>query len=351
LLWGFWREKSIAVRGASLAVLGTSIFLCTSISYASAQIYPDGNRVSPNNVAYIEASNLELKSEEGWRPDGIAGLALTLMRNGYVTMNLPEITQDRLEHAGLVVSIAPQRPFTYAEREAIKSFIENGGNFILTAGWGDHEAAAPLLKELQLWVGEDPDHPGERPPVPMGHFKSPYVDAGGYMAHVRYNAAWPVGSTDKDARVIAYGTGNVPVIIMRSVGKGKVMLVGDTGFAMNKNLEWEGGEPFDGMRENADFWRWLITVLKNETMWLPPNPNAPKSDAGARSTGGAGAPMAPPPVIPMPRFSPLLGPSRPMIPATRSLVVAPATQGANDSGSARPPVATPSTNPSTRGAQ
>ena len=40
--------------------------------------------------------------------------------------------------------------------------------------------------------------------------------------------------------------------------------------ATNKNLEWEDGRPFDGMRENADFWRWLLTDLTDQTRWIPP---------------------------------------------------------------------------------
>ena len=69
--------------------------------------------------------------------------------------------------------------------------------------------------------------------------------------------------------MIAYGRDNQPVILLHRIGQGKVVLVGDTGFAMNKNLEWEGGEPFEGLRENADFWRWLLTILREEPMWLP----------------------------------------------------------------------------------
>ena len=76
---------------------------------------------------------------------------------------------------------------------------------------------------------------------------------------------------DPKARVIAYGHDNVPAIIMRYFGQGKVIVIGDTGFAMNKNLEQENGQPFENMRENADFWRWLITVLRNqEESWIPP---------------------------------------------------------------------------------
>ena len=70
---------------------------------------------------------------------------------------------------------------------------------------------------------------------------------------------------------MAYGRGELPVIIQTRVGHGKVVVIGDTCFAMNKNLERRDGSPFEGMRENAHFWRWFLTVLRDEPMWIPPN--------------------------------------------------------------------------------
>ncbi len=49
-----------------------------------------------NNLAYIDTSHLETFSEESLRFDGIQGLELTLMRNNYLTLTLPEFTADRL---------------------------------------------------------------------------------------------------------------------------------------------------------------------------------------------------------------------------------------------------------------
>jgi len=140
---------------------------------------------------------------------------------------------------------------------------DRGGIFILTAGYECREAAGPLLKTLASTSATVPDATGNEPPPPepMGHFKSPYINLGDYMPHVRFHAAWPIGFIGKDyvasnVRIIANGPKNLPVMMARRFGNGTFVLVGDTCFVMNKNLEWEDGRPFDGMRENADFWRY-----------------------------------------------------------------------------------------------
>ncbi len=147
----------------------------------------------------------------------------------------------------------------------MRQFVQDGGVFILTAGHDRIGPSLPLLREL----GFEPQQPDAREPAPFGHFKSPYLESAKSRVYVRFHAAWSVPPGNADTRVIAYGPGDQPVILLRSVGKGKVVLIGDTCFAMNKNLEWETGDPFEGLRENADFWRWLLTMLRDEPMWVP----------------------------------------------------------------------------------
>jgi hypothetical protein len=254
-----WKTALVAVG------LAASVAVCVQASSAAMKPLPDGRRTTPNNLAYIDTSHLEAFSGESWRPDGIGGLALTLMRSGYLTLSLPELTVERLERAGLLVSIAPARAFSPAERQTISDFVNGGGIFIITVGRDRIEPSLPLLRGLgfEREQGESPE------PVPLGHFKSPYLESANRRVYVRFHAAWSVWCSDPSARVIAYGRDSQPVIILREIGAGKVVLIGDTGFAMNQNLEWESGEPFEGLRENADFWRWFLTVLRDEPMWVP----------------------------------------------------------------------------------
>lgn len=288
-----WLRCPVALAAGCVALAaGLSAF--TAISEARARVLPDGRRSDPNNLAYVTSSHLEASSDESWRPDGTMGLVMNLMRNGYLTLYTPEISFDRLERAALLVSVAPQKPFNRSEIRAIRRFMENGGVFILTAGYDCCEASRGILREFGFWVGRRTEDDPE--PEPMGHFKSPYIHNKdeNYMAHVRFHAGWPVGCDSPNAQVIAYGRGNKPIILMRPVGRGRMIVVGDTCFAMNKNLEWESGEPFEGMRENADFWRWLVSYLRDPSrQWVPPKPKPPEPRAAP-----VRRPAAPPPQRP-----------------------------------------------------
>ncbi|NQT01157.1 MAG: hypothetical protein HQ580_03980 [Planctomycetes bacterium] len=248
--------------------LAGSLAASTAISRSASEILPDGRYKLPNNLAYIDTSHLEANSGESWRPDGIGGFILTLMRNGYLTLSLPELTAERLVRSDLLVSVAPSRSFSKTEQAAIREFVLNGGTFILMAGLDGAGSSRSLLSMLGFSIGNPGPNPVE--PEVMGHFKSPYLSSEDQRVHVRFHAAWPISCNDPTARVITYGHNNLPVITLRELGAGKVVVIGDTCFVANKNLEWEGGEPFEGMRENADFWRWFITQLRDQEMWIPP---------------------------------------------------------------------------------
>src|SRR5690606_12415212 len=99
-----------------------------------------------------------------------------------------------------------------------------------------------LLETLGFELGHIPGEPG-REPQSTGHYKAPYRrftdEAGDYMAYVRFHEAWPVRSTsanDPAAQILAYGRdGDLAVALHKRLGKGAVVVIGDTGFALDKN--------------------------------------------------------------------------------------------------------------------
>jgi hypothetical protein len=286
------RQPSTAALAVSLAALGAVRALCTQAACRAADLVPDGGRPSEMQIAYIDGSHHGGFSGESWRNEGLMGLALNLMRNGYLTLTLSEFDAAAIARGHLFVTVAPARPYSEDERAALRRFVEDGGLLIATAGYDRQAHIAPLLADFGFQIGDGTRADGPFPgPTPMGYFKAPFYRTDSYMNYVRFHAAWPVYSSAPDAQILAYGKGDLPVILVRRIGHGKVLVVGDTSFAMNKNLEIESGQAFEGMRENPHFWRWLVTYLRDQPLWVPPDPSLPEGAAEMPDT--AEAPLNP----------------------------------------------------------
>lgn len=305
------------LTAATTVCLATSLTVCTAVTAAAWERFPegrtkpDGTPRVPNNLAYIDASHLGAFSAESWRPEGLGGLAMTMMRNGYLTLNLDDFDARRLERAKLFVCVAPSRPFSHRQRDTITAFVRQGGVLIMTVGYEEREASRALLRDLGFAIGLTPEaEKAGVEPRPLGHFKAPFFTGDNFMAYVRFHAAWPVICNDPNRLVISRYPSGEELIVMRRVGQGLVVVVGDTFFAVNKNLEHEGGEPFDGLRENAVFWRWLLALLREGmgegkpwhpaaeecTPATPPSPPAaePQAATDAATDAAAGTPAPSP---------------------------------------------------------
>jgi len=269
VLVGLLTRRADALMAGFVALgLAGSLTACTVVNHRVGTLLPDGSTQTPNNLAYIDASHVEAYCDYYWRPNDVGGFVLTLMRNGYLPFSLRELNSESLQQAALLISIAPSRAFSNSECSVVRNFVTQGGVFIITVGYDESAASASILAEFGFAIGSDWATASE--PDPMGRFKSPYLRSGDKYAHVRFHAAWPVVCEDPNAQVIANGRNNLPVIVMRHIGQGKVVVIGDTRFVMNENLEREDGQLIEGKRENADFWRWFIRQLRDQEMWIPP---------------------------------------------------------------------------------
>lgn len=259
---------------AVAGVLAVSLAACRNASDSSWKFVPEAPVGPVDKIAYVDASHAEAYVDDRWGNDGICGLSLTLARNGYLPLLLPQLNPPQLEQAAMLLSIGPARPFSAEERETVRSFVEEGGIFVCMAGADRAEAVNPLLRELGFRVPRSPVPAGDDTPepVPMGALGPPKVKTCEPKVGVNLYAAWPIECTAKDAEIVARGDGGLPVIAVRRIGRGKVVVIGDTEFAMNKNLESSEGEPASGSYENAHFWRWLITYLTDQPAWVPTEP-------------------------------------------------------------------------------
>lgn len=292
-------RRAEVVLAAGLA-FGLSVFVCHRITIRAIRAVPDGLFATPNSLAYLDATHLGRHSSEGWRDDGLGGLQYNLNRSGYLVLDLPKFDRERVLRAGLVISVAPSREFSSAERRLVREFVEQGGNFILMAGYEERRASASLLEDFGFRIGMPATNWAvAAEPQPMGYLKVPYLRLSQQRQPlVRFYAGWPVSCVATNARVIAEGRDHLPLMVQRNVGQGRFIVVGDSNFAINKNLEPEDGQAIEGRRENILFWRWFLSVLRGGPAWIPPEE---KSDTASvtNDVRHLHSPVAPAPTPPL----------------------------------------------------
>lgn len=283
-----WRPRPLRTAVAA-AVLALSLTACMTVSAWVSRVLPDGRGHTPNTLAYIDASHLEVHTGANWYDQGVNGLALNLMRNGYLPLLMPELTDERLERAGLLISMAPARPFSSSERTAVRRFVEGGGVLICTVGAEDTAGSRDLLADFAFQVPRSPATLADKEPEqePMGWRVTPYVT--GSKAEMMLYDGWEVQSDASNAAVRVRGDAGRPVVVTRPVGKGIVAVIGDSKFALNMNLEQADGQPLFGQHRNPLFWRWFLTMLTGQSEWIPPDP----TPGGKATDSSAAEPSTP----------------------------------------------------------
>jgi len=297
-----WEITPLRLASA-VACLAVGLAFSTTLGERASRVLPGGPPgAQQSNLACIDASHLEAYSGVDWADDGLGGLKLTLMRSGYVPCMLPEVTPERLSRAAILISIAPAREFTSAERQTIRRFVEDGGLLIAMAGAEEAGPINELLQDLDsegshFQVPPSParsEEEAENLPLGCGHWTYLPTHAG-YKNDLMCYAGWPI-QCPVDLSNVSFW---VPVddrrtaAAMMSRGRGKVFVIGDTGFALNKNLENAAGTPTADRRENAHFWRWFLAYAAGQPVWSPPNAGWPEAAAAKPRAGDRGAPGSP----------------------------------------------------------
>jgi hypothetical protein len=289
-----WRLEAATMAWASL-VLAVSLGGFTLIDAENSKVLPDGRVATPNCLACIDAAHLDAFGGYPWldvglhgepmpvskddpRRNGIGGLEMHLMRNGYLPIRLAEVTAEQLQRTGLLVSIAPSRAYSEVEQIAIKQFLDDGGIWVCMAG---ADRCGPINDALSAYklsvlptqlgaVGAEVELPA------IDRVALRYLRMDDYDAYAVFDSAWPVRSGNEASEVLIEGPERPPVGVTLAVGKGRIILIGDRFFAANRNLESEEGTIVQQVRENAAFWRWLFARFRDKQTWTPPNIPLPK---------------------------------------------------------------------------
>jgi hypothetical protein len=232
--------------GLSLLLL-ICIALAAALSLGLAASINDSRtaalQVPQEEVAWIDFTHLNQLNSENYRDDGVAGLTENLFRNGY----LPQVLQKDQDISGILkgsaaIIIAPNEDYTAKEAQEIQQFVNSGGLLILSAGYKSAGPLSPILKSFGLEIGD----------TPLGSF--PWIEethaTGGqaivspenlrlYWHKPKFMEAYPVRA-DGDYTPITWMRYNGVVynlIIQKKAGQGSVVLIGDSRFLLNENLE------------------------------------------------------------------------------------------------------------------
>ena len=179
---------------------------------------------------------------------GIAGLLRTLMRQGYLPLLAPDLTPERLERAGLLISIGPARRVLARRARAVKNFVAGGGTFICMVGAEEARAQRPAVGRFRLQGSALAGPAGRRRPragaagrqFPALFTQSqPASDTSSSMPAGRWNAT----TARRRTSWVVWSDGNERAARSSSAGRsggGTVVVIGDTHFAGNENLETAG---------------------------------------------------------------------------------------------------------------
>jgi hypothetical protein len=235
-----WIATAIAAILLTLAMIA-----CHRLSNVTSELLPSGTKTAARPIIYVDGSHLEAYGKDPWGENGIGRFMRVLAANGYLPLVAPDLAAERLNRAAMLISIAPARAFSSGEIVAVKRFVEQGGCFLSMVGAPDAGPSKTLLDEFQLSIDPAPLPPSvSRPETEaLGRYCYPNKQ----QTSVQFYAAWPVSSDPSEVTWPPDGPDGKAVIAGHRVGQGQAFILGDSAFALKKNI--------DSFPQNASFWR------------------------------------------------------------------------------------------------
>ncbi len=173
--------------------------------------------------AIVDFSHGERFDELTWYHDCVGGLELNLARNGYTPLLARTFDEALIADSELLVMIAPSKPFSKRDEVIIGDFMESGGILILSTGYEEKDHSESILRSLGVTIQN----------MPLAHFET---EALGQT--VRFAEAWPLDVSASEAIEICHYPGLAnPVMVFIPRGSGGALVIGDSQFLLNSNLE------------------------------------------------------------------------------------------------------------------
>jgi len=207
------------------SVLCVSILMVITMLLFSPEATPETRTLSTGwPTAYIDASHLNRFSQYG--DDGIWALSHNLMRNEYLPFVHRRFSPEALKQSKIAFFISPARDLTPKETEEVSRFVQEGGTAVWSVGYEEKETSRAVLQDFGFELDNTP-----LGPVPVKETS----------AGIQFHKAWPILLRNPET-VDTICTGwNYPVIVSRTIRKGRFVLISDPSFLLSENVESQQG--------------------------------------------------------------------------------------------------------------
>ena len=214
-----FRWRAAPVGTAILAGAG----LVAAVSHGTGGLPAFDKSYTRGHVAVIDYSHQPNASKHAAMTTGLHGVSINFMRHGLLPIAANRWDPDTLDLARYVILNAPRQPITARERDDLTRFMQRGGVVILGCGFLDSSACRELLAPLGCSIGN----------VPYGRF----FDCPAFGQPVSFMSAWPLAQVPERATILCATPDKLPLIASVPVGKGELILIADSEFLHNSNLE------------------------------------------------------------------------------------------------------------------
>lgn len=212
-----WR--TLAIQAGALISAG----LVSLISHGKGGLPDYEPTFSRAHLAVLDFSHQPNASKHSAMENGLHGVAINFLRHGEMPVAMNHWDPGMLDVARYVVLNAPQCPLAGGERHDLMRFMERGGTVILGCGFLDADGCRSLLEPLGLRIGN----------VPYGRF----FDRQAFGQPVSFMSAWPLDKYPANATILCATPDNSPLMVSVPVGRGALVLIGDSEFLQNRNVE------------------------------------------------------------------------------------------------------------------
>lgn len=233
----------LLARRADLAGLTLAI-----LPHATLAPWRAAERVEHELPATWSRALVDLEHGQGldaqwWNQTSMAGLHLTLLRNRiWPTPDVRAFDQLLDPDVDMLVMYPPAIGVDPEDMRRVRAFVEEGGTLLATIGGDGGRHALAFLDDLGFSIHSQP----------LGPEESPAFDEA-----MQFMCAYPIDRSPEGFEVFAQAYG-CPVAGIQRVGEGAIVLISDSRFLVNDNLE--GKERF--VPTNAKFVRALVSNLR-----------------------------------------------------------------------------------------